>query len=232
MTDQREPAEQSELDGAGTGHSRRAVMRAGLVGAAAMALGAAGLTTATSATAKTTADGKLAITPTCTDGHETPPVIEGPYFKSNSPERTKLVTSGVTGVLLSLSGVVYDVHCAPIQGAKLDFWQCDRGGVYDNVTYTLRGHQFTTAGGRYSLETVVPGSYPGRTVHIHVKVQAPHGTVLTSQLFFPDNTKAYGLNFAALNARDQYINRACTTALGVLAGNRYPGTFDFVVHTA
>jgi protocatechuate 3,4-dioxygenase beta subunit len=27
--------------------------------------------------------------------------------------------------------------------------------------------------------------YPGRTEHIHLKVQAPNGPIITSQLFFP-----------------------------------------------
>jgi protocatechuate 3,4-dioxygenase beta subunit len=208
-------------------------MRAGVVGAAAIALGTAGVGTAASATAKTTADGMFAPTPTCTDGDETPSVIEGPYFKANSPRRTNIVTPGVTGVLLSLSGLVYDTRCVPIRDAKVDFWQCDRAGVYDTgSTFKLRGHQYTTAAGRYTLETVIPGAYPGRTVHIHVKVQAAHGPILTSQLFFPDNTKAYGLNIARLNARDSFINRDCVVALGTLGNNRYPGTFDFVVETA
>ena len=52
----------------------------------------------------------------------------------------------------------------------------------------MRGHQFTDENGRYSLETVLPGLYPGRTRHIHVKVQAPGKRVLTSQLFFPGDT--------------------------------------------
>ncbi len=39
--------------------------------------------------------------------------------------------------------------------------------------------------GRYHLETIVPGEYPGRTRHIHVKVQAPGQPVLTTQLYFP-----------------------------------------------
>ena len=43
----------------------------------------------------------------------------------------------------------------------------------------------TDEAGRYYLETVVPGLYPGRTRHIHVKVQAPDGPVLTTQLYFP-----------------------------------------------
>ena len=67
----------------------------------------------------------------------------------------------------------------------LDFWQASAGGQYDNAGYTLRGHQYSDASGHYQLETVVPGLYPGRTEHIHVKVQAPNGPVLTTQLFFP-----------------------------------------------
>jgi protocatechuate 3,4-dioxygenase beta subunit len=231
MTDQRDATGQSEVDGNAAGASRRTVMKAGLVGAAAMALTATGVAAASSATAKTTVDGKLVLTASCTDGDETPSLTEGPYFKANSPLRTNLVTSGITGVLLSLSGTVYDVDCNPVPNAKLDFWQCDRNGVYDNSTYTLRGHQFSTATGRYTLETVVPGYYPGRTIHIHLKVQAPRATILTSQLFFPDNTQAYGLNFANLNRRDRIINRDCTIALGTLSNNRYAGTFDFVVDT-
>jgi protocatechuate 3,4-dioxygenase beta subunit len=35
----------------------------------------------------------------------------------------------------------------------------------------------------------LPGIYPGRTRHIHVKVQAPNQSVLTTPLFFPDEPK-------------------------------------------
>jgi protocatechuate 3,4-dioxygenase beta subunit len=32
----------------------------------------------------------------------------------------------------------------------------------------------------------MPGLYPGRTRHIHVRVQAPDQPILTTQLYFPD----------------------------------------------
>jgi protocatechuate 3,4-dioxygenase beta subunit len=70
-------------------------------------------------------------------------------------------------------------------GALVDFWHADDAGVYDNVGYKLRGHQFADARGRYTLETIVPGLYPGRTRHFHVKVQAAHQPILTTQLYFP-----------------------------------------------
>ena len=69
--------------------------------------------------------------------------------------------------------------------ALLDFWHSDEHGAYDNRGFRYRGHQFADAQGRYRLETIVPAEYPGRTRHIHVKVQAPGGRILTTQLYFP-----------------------------------------------
>ena len=89
------------------------------------------------------------------------------------------------GTKLVITGYVYSTDCKPVGNAKLDFWQADANGVYDNSGYTLRGHQFTDANGHYELTTVVPGIYTGRTEHIHVKVQAPNGKLITTQLFFP-----------------------------------------------
>ena len=79
--------------------------------------------------------------------------------------------------------------CKPLAGALLDFWQADDKGRYDNSGSRLRGHQFTDAEGRYRLRSVVPGLYPGRTRHIHVKVQSRDGRVLTTQLYFPGEAK-------------------------------------------
>jgi hypothetical protein len=39
--------------------------------------------------------------------------------------------------------------------------------------------------GRYAFRTIMPGLYPGRTRHYHVKVQAPSRPVLTTQFYFP-----------------------------------------------
>ena len=97
-----------------------------------------------------------------------------------------MIESETAGQRLLLSGSVYDTDCALVSGAQLDFWQADGNGVYDNAGFGLRGHQFTDSAGRYQLITVIPGLYPGRTEHIHVKVETPSGVRLTTQLFFPD----------------------------------------------
>lgn len=130
----------------------------------------------------------LAPTPSCDEGDLDALVeqTEGPYFTPDSPERTSLIENGMQGRELVVTGFVYTQSCSPVAGALLDFWQCDDAGVYDNQGYRLRGHQFTDETGRYELTTIMPGLYPGRTRHIHLKVQAPNGPVLTSQLYFPD----------------------------------------------
>jgi protocatechuate 3,4-dioxygenase beta subunit len=115
----------------------------------------------------------------------TPSSTEGPYFTAGSPERVSLVEVGMPGTVLILSGYVLTSDCQPVANAKLDFWQANANGVYDNQGYTLRGHQYTDENGFYQLTTVIPGEYPGRTEHIHFKVISPGGTELTSQLYFP-----------------------------------------------
>jgi protocatechuate 3,4-dioxygenase beta subunit len=146
----------------------------------------AGTTAAPTTSPATTAAGALPPTPACDDGDDpTPAQTEGPYFTPDSPERASLLEAGMAGDRLTLAGTVLATDCRPVRRALLDFWQADAGGQYDNQGYRLRGHQFTDAEGRFRLETIVPGLYPGRTRHIHVKVQAPDRQVLTTQLYFP-----------------------------------------------
>jgi len=128
----------------------------------------------------------LQPTPACAEDNDvTPSNAEGPYFKPKSPERASLLEPGIQGTKLIVAGYVLSTDCKPIARALMDFWHADDDGVYDNTGYKLRGHQFTDGEGRYRLETIVPGLYPGRTRHIHVKVQAPNKPVLTTQLYFP-----------------------------------------------
>jgi protocatechuate 3,4-dioxygenase beta subunit len=146
---------------------------------------AAAETTAAPASAATAMS--LPATPPCGDDDDpTPAQTEGPYYTPNTPERTSLLEAGLTGTRLAVTGYVLTTGCQPVAQALLDFWHADDAGQYDNVGYRLRGHQFTDEQGRYTLETIVPGLYPGRTRHIHVKVQAPNQPVLTTQLYFPD----------------------------------------------
>jgi protocatechuate 3,4-dioxygenase beta subunit len=135
----------------------------------------------------------LAATPACVDDDDlTPEQTEGPYFTPDSPLRHSLVTAGLPGTRLTITGQVLTTRCRPVPRALLDFWQADARGVYDNSGNRLRGHQLTDAAGRFRLTTIVPGLYSGRTRHIHVKAQAPGGSVLTTQLYFPREPRNRG----------------------------------------
>ena len=164
----------------------------------------------------------LTPTPECGDDDDdpTPAQTEGPYYTPNTPQRASLLEPGMAGTKLTLSGQVLSTECAPVARALIDFWQADDAGQYDNVGFRLRGHLFTDDQGRYTLETIVPGLYPGRTRHIHVKVQAPNRPVLTTQLYFPGE---------AGNARDGIYRQELLMALRDVTGGK-AGTFDFVLN--
>jgi protocatechuate 3,4-dioxygenase beta subunit len=128
----------------------------------------------------------LPPTPACGDEADvTLAQTEGPYFTPDSPERSNLRPGSGGGTPLVVTGAVVRTDCSPVDRALVDVWQADARGRYDNEGYRLRGHMFTDQEGRYRLETILPGLYPGRTRHVHVKVQAPGGRVLTTQLYFP-----------------------------------------------
>jgi protocatechuate 3,4-dioxygenase beta subunit len=154
-----------------------------------------------------------------TSAEVTPSLTEGPYYKQGSPEQADLYQAGMAGTKLVVTGYVYDTNCQPVANAWLDFWQADANGNYDNSGYTLRGHQYTDANGRFQLTTVVPGLYPGRTEHIHVKVQAPNGQVITSQLFFPGVTQ---------NDADGIYNASLRLAI-TQTSDGLQGQYNFVV---
>ena len=164
----------------------------------------------------------LAATPQIRDADDdpTPALTEGPYFTPSSPKRKSIVPAGAAGTRLTLTGRVLTATGRPVANALIDWWQADARGAYDNSGYRFRGHQFTDARGRYSLFTVVPGLYPGRTRHIHVKVQAPRRPVLTTQLFFPR---------VAGNRSDGIFTSECLISGWKLVSGRRVGRFDFVL---
>lgn len=175
---------------------------------------ACGTGSSSSATASTTSAGAAA---SCA---KTVALTEGPYWKAGSPARANLRTAGVKGTPLRLTGRVVTTACKPIAGAVIDIWQADGLGRYDNAGFRLRGHQTTRSDGTWTLNTVIPGQYPGRTEHIHVKIRTPAGTTLTTQLFFPrvaanDGDGIYVPSMLVRHFRKQ--------------GSRYRATFTFAL---
>ena len=156
----------------------------------------------------------------CT-GMLTSPNMEGPYYKAGAPERANLIDAGMPGQPIRISGHVFDADCNPLPGAKVDFWQADADGVYDNEGYTLRGYVVTDANGAYTLDTIEPGVYPGRPPHVHVKVFAADGReLLTTQMYFAGSESSRDVD-AAPDLLVPY--------LGLDDQGRQRIAFDFVV---
>lgn len=136
-----------------------------------------------------------------------PQQTEGPYFVDERLNRSDIrfdpSTGEVTpGIPLQLTIHVMGVHgttCQPLAGAIVDLWHCDAMGFYSDVRDPwfntigrkfLRGYQMTDSNGEVRFMTIYPGWYPGRTVHLHIKIRlASRGQrrlEFTSQLYFDD----------------------------------------------
>jgi protocatechuate 3,4-dioxygenase beta subunit len=166
----------------------------------------------------------LPPTPACGDDDDpTPAQTAGPFYTPNTPERTSFLEPGITGTRMIVQGTVLDTSCQPIPGAMLDVWHADDAGRYDNAGYKLRGHFFAGADGRFALETIMPGLYPGRTRHFHIRVQAPNQPPLTTQLYFPGEPA---------NAQDGIYIPELEMDVQTAADGSKVGTFDFVLPRA
>jgi protocatechuate 3,4-dioxygenase beta subunit len=121
-------------------------------------------------------------------------LTEGPfYFDAGLLRRD--ITEGRPGTPLVLAlEVVSSGSCSPLRDAVVDIWHCDAGGTYSGYGSEgtsgerfLRGIQVTDANGRVEFDTIYPGFYRGRTIHVHFKVHLDERTAVTSQLFFPES---------------------------------------------
>jgi protocatechuate 3,4-dioxygenase beta subunit len=105
----------------------------------------------------------------------TPPDMLGPFYEPNAPERA------VTGRGLTITGRVNTAKgCTPLPEARIEWWSAGPRGDYDAEH---RAAQRADGAGRYRYETDFPGRYPGRPVHVHVRVTALGHRPLVTQLY-------------------------------------------------
>ncbi len=128
-------------------------------------------------------------TPSAVDCVLTPEMTEGPYYLDDQVLRRD-VTEGRPGVPLRLELTVADASsCEPVADRTVEVWHADAEGAYSGFgaggpdTTFLRGAQTSDQDGVVVFDTIYPGWYRGRTVHIHLKVH-DGSTVHTTQLFF------------------------------------------------
>ena len=136
-----------------------------------------------------------------------PEMTIGPYFVDEQLNRSDIRINSADntvreGVPLTLNVVVASVggnSCTPIEGAQVDIWHCDAQGQYSGVSDQgsdtsgqdfLRGYQLTNTGSGVQFQTIFPGWYSGRAVHIHftIRTKGADGAdyQFTSQFFFDD----------------------------------------------
>jgi protocatechuate 3,4-dioxygenase beta subunit len=160
----------------------------------------------------------------------TPAMTDGPFFVDEKRSRSNLVMgesdAAVASALpLSLVIGVFEVNgtmCTPLSGVQVDIWQANAVGVYSDIApgviqsvdttgkQFLRGYQMTDDQGIVRFETIYPGWYMSRTIHIHFKLRMISGTSaseFTSQMFFDEAINAMVL------AKPPYSSRSDTRSV-------------------
>lgn len=139
-----------------------------------------------------------------------PDQTEGPFFVDEKLNRSDLridpsnnsVSPGVALRLTLFVSQIKNNTLMPLPGATVDVWHCDALGSYSDVRENassagdtrgrkfLRGYQVSDAQGKVEFQTIYPGWYQGRTVHLHYKIRtnpkSEVGHELTSQLYFDE----------------------------------------------
>lgn len=171
------------------------------------------------------------------EGTPTPAQTLGPFYPRSASERpaatdadliavegTRVLTRGTP---LYLTGRVLARGGRPVGQALVEIWQCDANAVYhhpDGGDEAQRDRAFqgygqarTDANGAFHFRTIQPVPYPGRTAHIHVRVQADGQAGLATQLYLPNE---------AGNERDVIYRRLSAAERALVALNLKPTAAD------
>ena len=142
------------------------------------------------------AEDLLPITPSDAEGPFYP--VEIPTDSDNDFLRVTGAEEASPGQLAYVHGSVVDRRGNPIDGARVEIWQCDAGGVYHHPLddagdpdkrFQGFGAMVTDRQGRYHFRTLRPVPYTGRTPHIHYRVTAPGFDRLTTQLYVAEDAE-------------------------------------------
>lgn len=194
---------------------------------------------------------------TNTDCVSTASETEGP-FPIKDPDTLERVN-----IIGDRSGVDLDIEitilnknesCAPLEGAIVDIWHCDKDGYYSeyggtqmqSIDYTsnhfLRGRQVADANGKVAFTSIFPGWYQGRATHIHVHVYDSSGnSLLVTQIAFPEGSSSAvvqvnaasqygytkGMNGYTYNANDNVFGDGVSTEMSSISGS-ISGGFSLV----
>jgi protocatechuate 3,4-dioxygenase beta subunit len=182
----------------------------------------------------------------------TPRQTEGPFYPSdwsgdidNDLVLVKGEAAQAIGKVTHVSGRILTPSGAPLPGATVEIWQCDSNGRYlhsgdrgsffnresRDKGFQGRGRMTTGEDGVYRFRTIKPVAYPGRTPHIHFRVNGAEGELLTTQMYVADEAgnESDGLY---TSIRDDRARASVTVRLEPANGieeGALAGTFDIVV---
>ena len=205
-----------------------------------------------SSAAATVADGSCAIIPEETagpfpaDGSNGPDVLSQTGVVRQDIRSSFGASSTVApGVPLRIELTIEDAaDCAPLAGAAVYLWHCDRDGNYSlysqaaaNENY-LRGVQAADDNGVVTFESIFPACYSGRWPHIHFEVYPSlelatdeANKIATSQVALPKDacdavyaTDGYGtsvqtLSQVSLASDNVFRDDGAARQLGTISGD-------------
>ncbi len=142
---------------------------------------------------------------TGTQRQATPTQTLGPFYPRSASERPRQIDADLLNVEgdrvlskgspLYLTGRATTRSGAPVSNALIEIWQCDANAVYHHPAggaetdrdpnFQGYGQMQTEADGAFHFRTIKPVPYPGRTPHIHVRVQAASHPAFATQLYLP-----------------------------------------------
>ena len=167
--------------------------------------------------------------------------IQGPFFREGAPFRAKITPPLEPGTVLLIGGVVWGHDTKkPLANARLDIWQANHDGRYDNDDprsppkkdeFKYRARLLTDENGYYEYETIHPGRYKvGRELwrpsHIHYFVHHPGYKSLVTQLYFKGDP---------CNEKDEFIKPSLIVDLEKRRAGEQgyeAGRFDIVLANA
>jgi len=135
----------------------------------------------------------------------TPAQTLGPFYPRTASERpahagadlvvvdgSRVITKGVP---LYLTGRVVTRAGQAVAEALVEIWQCDANAIYHHPdggdearrdpAFQGYGQTRSDAAGTFHFRTIKPVPYPGRTAHIHVRIQSESAGSLATQLYLP-----------------------------------------------
>jgi protocatechuate 3,4-dioxygenase beta subunit len=133
------------------------------------------------------------------DGSNGPNILaESGVVRSDIRSSFGSSTTVAEGVPLAIQLTVQDAECAPLAGAAVYLWHCDRNGNYSMYSDAaagenyLRGVQEADDTGLVTFSSIFPACYQGRWPHIHFEVYPSldlateeQNKIATSQIALP-----------------------------------------------